>query len=76
MLVPVRCFTCGNVIADKYEDFKKRIREGEDPKAVLDSLGYKRYCCRRMLLASVDMIDQVLPYYEELARRRMEYNVE
>ncbi|MBI4258280.1 MAG: DNA-directed RNA polymerase subunit N [Thaumarchaeota archaeon] len=70
----MRCITCGNLIADKYEEYKRRMREGEEPKHVLDEMGLKRYCCRRMLLASVDLMDQVLPYYEELARRHAEYS--
>ena len=72
MIIPVRCFTCGALIADKYEEFARRVKEGEDPSKVLDSLGVKRYCCRRMLLTNVDIIDQILPYYEALAQRRSE----
>jgi DNA-directed RNA polymerase I, II, and III subunit RPABC5 len=26
MIIPVRCFTCGNVLADKYEYFQKEVR--------------------------------------------------
>ena len=74
MLVPVRCFSCGNLIADRFDDFRDRLRKGEEPQQVLDELGYKRYCCRRMILASVDLMDQVLPYYEELAKRRAEFS--
>jgi DNA-directed RNA polymerase subunit N len=35
---------------------------GEDPGKVLDSLGVKRYCCRRMLLSHVDIIKEVIYY--------------
>ncbi len=59
MLVPVRCFTCGKLIADKYSDYQNRIKTGEDPKKVLDELGMERYCCRRMLLTTVETIQQV-----------------
>lgn len=62
MIIPVRCFTCGKVIASAYEDFLKRTELGEDPREVLDSLGVTRYCCRRMLLSSADLIDDVLPF--------------
>ncbi|WP_456368950.1 DNA-directed RNA polymerase subunit N [Thermococcus sp.] len=62
MIVPVRCFTCGKVLADKYYEFKKRVEAGEDPDKVLDELGVERYCCRRTLLSHVELIDQVMVY--------------
>ena len=76
MLIPIRCFTCGGLIADKQEEFDSRVREGEDPGKVLTSLDVTRYCCRRMLLSSADVIDQVLPYYESLAERKSEFSNE
>lgn len=62
MLIPVRCFTCGTVVADKYEEYKKRIDGGEDPSKVLDDMGVKRYCCRRMFLAQVDAIEEIIQH--------------
>ena len=47
--------------------FQSRVKSGEDPGKVLDDLGLKRYCCRRMLISSVDVIDQVLPFYSRKA---------
>lgn len=76
MLVPVRCFTCGNLIADKFEDYQNKIRAGEDPAKVLDALGMKRYCCRRMLLTSIETIQQVVPFYEAIHRRHQEVQSE
>jgi DNA-directed RNA polymerase subunit N len=76
MLVPVRCFTCGNVVADRFEDFQNKIKAGEDPTKVLDSLKMKRYCCRRMLLTTVESIQQVIPFYEAIERRRQEVQAE
>jgi DNA-directed RNA polymerase subunit N len=63
MMIPIRCFTCGGVVGDKFEPFKERVKAGDDPAKVLDDLGVKRYCCRRMLISSVDVIDQVLPFF-------------
>jgi DNA-directed RNA polymerase subunit N len=62
MIVPVRCFTCGKVVADKYDEFKRRVRQGDDPAVVLDDLGLHRYCCRRMLLSHIDIIDSFMAY--------------
>jgi len=62
MMIPIRCFTCGKVIGDKWEDFTRRVKNGEKPKDVLDDLGVTRYCCRRMLLSNVEIIDEVLKY--------------
>lgn len=73
LIIPVRCFTCGKIIADVYKDYKKRyldykkaIDAGEKPKEmpkdILDDLGVERYCCRRMILTHVDLIDESAPY--------------
>ncbi|KAJ7510376.1 8 kDa subunit-domain-containing protein, partial [Mycena galericulata] len=47
MIIPVRCFSCGKVIGDKWNAYldllSRDISEGE----ALDELQLKRYCCRR-----------------------------
>ena len=55
MLIPVRCWSCGKVIAHKYEEYKEAVVNGEDAKIVLDNLGMERYCCRRMFVAHIDL---------------------
>ncbi len=70
MIVPVRCFTCGKLVGDKWEKFAARVKTGENAGEVLDDLGIKRYCCRRMLLSHVEIIDEVLRFYEEAEKRR------
>ncbi len=72
MLIPVRCFTCGNLIADKFESYKTRVSADEDAATVLDSLGVSRYCCRRMLLTTVETIQQIVPFYEAIQKRHLE----
>lgn len=61
MIIPVRCFTCGKVIGGLYQTYLKRVQLGEDPKQVLDDLGLQRYCCRRMIVAHADLVDEVIP---------------
>lgn len=62
VIVPVRCFSCGRVIGDLYEKFAKEVKDGKQPDKVLDELGVKRYCCRRMIIAHVDLIDDIMKY--------------
>ena len=76
MLVPVRCFTCGNLVADKFEAYQNRVKSGEEPAKILDSLGIERYCCRRMMLTTVETIQQVIPFYEAMYKRNTEIQSE
>ncbi|MGC8924223.1 MAG: DNA-directed RNA polymerase subunit N [Candidatus Micrarchaeia archaeon] len=62
MMFPVRCFTCGAVVADKYEEYRKRVGNGENPKDVLDSMKISRYCCRRMFLTHVDNVKEIIRF--------------
>ncbi|MEM0094629.1 MAG: DNA-directed RNA polymerase subunit N [Candidatus Micrarchaeaceae archaeon] len=63
MMIPVRCFSCGQVIADKWEEYDRRVNKGkENAEKVFDELGVKRYCCRRMLLSHVDLIDEIMAH--------------
>lgn len=62
MIIPVRCFTCGSVVAAEWDEYKERVDEGEDPGEVLDDLGVERYCCRRMILSHRETIDEIQQY--------------
>lgn len=59
---PIRCFSCGKLLADKYEEFDERVKKGEEPKRVLDDIGITRYCCRAAMLTSVDMMDEIAKF--------------
>lgn len=61
-MIPVRCFTCGKVVGSLYEDYKARVAKGESPGRALDELGLRRYCCRRMLLTHVEVVDTLNKY--------------
>ena len=62
MIIPVRCFTCGSLIADRWDEYKKRIEDGEKSEKVLDDLNIKRWCCRRMIISHTDLIEEFLPF--------------
>jgi DNA-directed RNA polymerase I, II, and III subunit RPABC5 len=72
MIIPVRCFTCSKVLADKWEWYvrecakiKERDGDAEAESAstsrgeIMDRLGLKRICCRRHFLGHVDMMDLI-----------------
>ncbi len=61
-MFPVRCFTCGAIIGDKWEEYISRVSQGEPPGKVLDEMGIKRYCCRRMFLSHVDVSDELVKF--------------
>lgn len=62
MMPPIRCFTCGKVIGDKFEEYVEKTGRGEDAGKVLDALEIKRYCCRRMFVGHVDVVDEAIRY--------------
>lgn len=55
MSFPIRCFTCGKVIAHLHETYTTRVEDGEDAYQVLDELSVGRPCCRRMFTTHVDI---------------------
>ncbi|MDE1857217.1 MAG: DNA-directed RNA polymerase subunit N [Candidatus Micrarchaeota archaeon] len=61
MMMPVRCFTCGAVLAHRWQEYDRRVNaEKENPAKVLDDMGIKRYCCRRMFISNVELIDEFI----------------
>ncbi|MEM3361883.1 MAG: DNA-directed RNA polymerase subunit N [Candidatus Anstonellaceae archaeon] len=62
MYFPIRCFSCGAPIAQLWEEYKQRVKSGEKPADVLNSLKVKRICCRRMFLSHVEVMDEVIKY--------------
>ena len=65
MIIPVCCFTCGKVVGNKWEKYQKRQSEDIPNDKIFEELGLKRYCCKRMLLGHVDLVDKMLEYSEE-----------
>jgi DNA-directed RNA polymerases I, II, and III subunit RPABC5 len=68
MIIPVRCFTCGKVIGNKYDSYIEMLNAEYSERDALDELGLRRYCCRRMVLTHVDLIQKLLLYNSECFR--------
>jgi len=62
MIIPVRCFTCGKVLANKWNTYLAMIQAGKTEAQALDALKLPRYCCRRMMLTHVELSDKLLAY--------------
>lgn len=62
-MMPIRCFSCGAVLADKWEAYDKRVNKDNEPAdKVLDDMNVKRYCCRRMFISNVELIDEFIQF--------------
>ena len=75
MIIPIRCMTCGKVLADKWEYYEKRCKELEKEETttetserffdkhlkgkVLDELKLNKMCCRRPMLGHLDLIETI-----------------
>jgi DNA-directed RNA polymerase subunit N len=59
-MYPIRCFTCGAPIGDKFEKFKKLVDSGMPVNKAFEELGITRYCCKRMLLTHVEYINDIV----------------
>ena len=61
-MIPIRCWSCGTVVAHLYKKYNERTIAGENPEEVLDDLKLQRYCCRRMFVGHIDLIDDIAPF--------------
>jgi DNA-directed RNA polymerase subunit N (RpoN/RPB10) len=81
MIIPVRCMTCGKLLADKYEYYesellrkKLALNSDSDPLIIninakdikktiageiMDEIGLFRICCRKVMLTSINIIDEI-----------------
>lgn len=59
-MFPIRCFTCGSVVAKFENKYNEEIKNGTSPKDALDKLKINRICCRRMFLGYIDIDDELL----------------
>ena len=57
----IRCFSCGKVLGGKHNTYRQLIQTKSAEEA-MNILQVKRYCCRRMLLTSVDIASKVIDY--------------
>ena len=75
MIIPIRCMSCGKVIADKWRYFQDQLKKekGTDTryyfdgtsnpdtpeKKIMDNLNLKRPCCRKHFLTQIDLMENI-----------------
>ena len=62
MIIPIRCFTCGKLIGDKWDPFDRMRKEGKNINEVYKELGITRFCCKRMLVSHVNLLEDLLAF--------------
>lgn len=72
MIIPIRCISCGRLIADKWEQYQEQVKKGKNAKDVLDNLGVESYCCRSIFLTHVDLIEKIARYKNRTVPRKAE----
>lgn len=63
-MIPVRCFTCGKVIGNKWEKYQTLLESRKSANIALAESGLRRYCCKRMFLSHIEIIDKLILYSE------------
>ncbi len=62
MLFPVRCFTCGKVISQKYSTYKELQDAGMPIPVIYKEIGITKICCKRMFCGHVETHDHFAKY--------------
>ena len=63
---PVRCYSCNKVIGHKWKEYDDAITAGVEISMALKKVGADRYCCRRMFLGHIELIDKMLLYVKDI----------
>lgn len=64
-MLPVRCFSCNELIGDRWNEYMRQRAQNKSGKACLDSVQLPRMCCRRMILTHVAIIDDMTDFSNE-----------
>lgn len=58
---PIRCFTCGKVLGNKWEIIEKLKSDGMKMSDIYEKLNISRYCCKKMVMTSYSN-DNIIDY--------------
>ena len=49
LLPPIRCWSCQRLLAHLYAPYEEGVSQGQAPGPLMDRLGLRLMCCRRMV---------------------------
>lgn len=80
MIIPIRCFTCNKILANKSEIFKKMREDNINIQEIWTVLDINKDCCKSILLSTVDALDIINLYSSykpksEIKNMNNEYNI-
>jgi DNA-directed RNA polymerase subunit N (RpoN/RPB10) len=61
-MFPVRCFTCNACVGKHELKYETLLKQSVPIEEIFKILKIERYCCRRMFLGHVNVIDKLLLY--------------
>ena len=64
----IRCFTCGRVLANKWDAYQELLMEGKEIGEALNILGIRSYCCRRLMMCPAKIacnVDRQVTTFED-----------
>lgn len=59
-LPPIRCITCGKILANKWTTYEKMLSEGFTIEETLNKLGLTRPCCRLRLRNPFKVVERAV----------------
>jgi DNA-directed RNA polymerase subunit N (RpoN/RPB10) len=61
-LPPIRCLSCGRVLAHRWKDYQRLLQEGNSQEEALNKLGLKNICCRLRMRNPGVILDSSISY--------------
>jgi len=61
-MLPIRCFTCNKVLANKGKTFETLKKEGKEYPEIWRILGLNRMCCHVIMMSHVDITSEMMEY--------------
>jgi len=61
-MLPIRCFSCNKVLANKGTTFHALRKEKVPMNIIWEKVGLIRMCCRSIMIGHVDVSDELMAY--------------